>query len=88
MPARIRPLKKRMGGRESESNSWWEIELREGRTRQVREMFARIGHPVQRLRRVAIGGLRDRRLPRGAYREISGAELERLRKATGETKER
>ena len=34
--------------------------------RQIREMFFRIGHAVQKLRRVAIGPLRDAELPVGA----------------------
>lgn len=67
-------------------NSWWIIELTEGRTRQIREMFFRIGHPVQRLRRVAIGPLRDPNLSRGAIRELSEREVESLRRATARAK--
>lgn len=77
-PARVVALKRRLGGRQSESNSWWEIEIQEGRTRQIREMFARIGFPVQRLRRVAIGGVRDPRLPKGSFRELTRSEISRL----------
>ena len=83
-PARIKPLRRRLGGRQSESNSWWQVEIREGRTRQIREMFSRIGCPVQRLRRVAIGGIRDPKLPKGAFRELSEGEVERLRQSKSE----
>ena len=69
-------------------NSWWNVSLSEGRTRQIREMFLRIGHPVQRLRRVAIGPLTDPRLPVGAFRELTAAEVERLRRATRRAKPR
>jgi 23S rRNA pseudouridine2605 synthase len=62
-------------------NSWWLVELGEGRTRQIREMFQRIGHPVQKLRRVAIGPVSDPDLPLGALRELSDREVARLRKA-------
>ncbi|MDH3254252.1 MAG: rRNA pseudouridine synthase [Acidobacteriota bacterium] len=82
LPARITPIKRRLGGRESASNSWWQMELREGRTRQIREMFLRAGYPVQRLRRVAIGGVRDPRLPKGAFRELTPSEIERLGKTS------
>jgi pseudouridine synthase len=78
LPARVRALKRRLGGRHSESNSWWQIEIREGRSRQIRRMFAEIGHPVQRLRRVAIGGISDPQLPKGSFRELTTAEVQRL----------
>jgi len=67
-------------------NSWWNVELTEGRTRQIREMFYRIGHGVLRLRRVAIGPLRDPNLPVGSLRELTEAEVEKLRKATSRLK--
>ncbi len=66
--------------RPSRSNSWWRIVIGEGRTRQIREMFFRIGHPVQKLRRVAIGDVADRRLPVGSWRELDPREVDRLRR--------
>lgn len=56
------------------------VELQEGRNRQIREMFFRIGNPVQRLIRVGIGRVADRDLPVGSYRELSTQELESLRR--------
>lgn len=75
--ASVRPLRVR-GRRSSRTNSWWTVELTEGRTRQIREMFFRIGHPVQRLRRVAIGRVADGALRPGDYRELTPAEVELL----------
>ncbi|MEO7795528.1 MAG: pseudouridine synthase [Thermoanaerobaculia bacterium] len=81
-PCRITWMKS-TGSREEEGgNTWFAVELSEGRTRQVREMFFRIAHPVQKLRRVAIGPLKDTELPVGALRELSERELMVLRKAT------
>jgi 23S rRNA pseudouridine2605 synthase len=57
------------------------ITLREGRNRQVRNMCDAIGHPVNHLKRVAIGPLRDPGLKLGYWRELKPAEVERLRKA-------
>ncbi len=57
------------------------ITLREGRNRQVRNMCEAIGHPVDHLKRVAIGPLRDTRLKLGYWRDLTDAEVKRLRKA-------
>ncbi len=63
-------------------NTWWNVELSQGRTRQIREMFQRIGHPVAKLRRVAIGSLSDPNLPLGAIRELTPREVETLRQGS------
>ncbi|HLN81087.1 MAG TPA: pseudouridine synthase [Thermoanaerobaculia bacterium] len=65
--------------RGGEGNSWLRVVLQEGRTRQIRRMFEMIGHPVSKLKRVAIGPIRDDRLPTGAWRPLSAGEVERLR---------
>ncbi len=70
LPCRVKRLPRPRGPRAAEASSWWQIELGEGRTRQVREMFQAVGHPVERLRRVAIGPVRDPDLPSGACREL------------------
>lgn len=76
-PATIEPIRKARSGREV-TNSWWRVELVEGRKRQIREMFHRVGHPVQRLTRIAIGGLEDPQLPKGSYRVLEREEISRL----------
>jgi len=58
-----------------------EIELREGRKRQVRRMCEAVGHPVLELERVAFGPLRLRGLAPGENRRLTAAEVERLRKS-------
>jgi pseudouridine synthase len=60
----------------------YEVVLLEGRRNQIRRVFAALGRPVQRLRRVAIGPIRDSHLPRGRYRPLTAMEVERLRGAT------
>lgn len=87
-PCDVLPRAGHMGARSSVENSWWTVVLAEGRTRQIREMFARIGHPVSRLRRVAIGPLADPGLPRGGWRELTEAEVETLRQKTARTRPR
>jgi len=58
-----------------------EIELRQGINRQIRRVLARLGHPVLDLRRVAIGPIRDPKLPEGSYRSLRRAEIAQLREA-------
>ncbi len=57
------------------------MELREGRNRQIRRMMAQVGHPVKRLRRVAVGPLKLKGLRVGEWRELKGRELALLRRA-------
>jgi 23S rRNA pseudouridine2457 synthase len=64
--------------------SWLQLELREGRNRQVRRMTAAVGHPTLRLLRVAID-LMDGQPPLslaglapGQWREVTAAERRRL----------
>jgi hypothetical protein len=59
------------------------IVIHEGRNRQVRKMFEAIGHPVVRLRRVAIGPIRDAKLRPGDFRELSGDEVAALKRHAG-----
>lgn len=63
-PPRVPPVRYR----ESISTTWLEIELREGRNRQVRRMTAHVGHPTLRLIRTAIGPWRLDGLAAGEWR--------------------
>jgi len=58
-----------------------EIELREGRRRQVRRMCEAIGHPVLELTRVRFGPLQLGDLASGGVRRLGPNEVERLRRA-------
>jgi 23S rRNA pseudouridine2605 synthase len=58
-----------------------ELELREGRKRQVRRMCEAVGHPVLALTRVRFGPLELDGLAVGAHRLLSDAEVTRLREA-------
>jgi pseudouridine synthase len=61
------------------------ITIREGRNRQVRNMCDAIGHPVDHLRRVAIGPIRDTRLKLGQWRNLTPSEVAALRAAGNRT---
>jgi 23S rRNA pseudouridine2605 synthase len=69
-----------MPGRD-ESHARLRITIREGRNRQVRNMFDAIGHPVDRLVRVAVGPIRDTRLKTGYWRDLTKEEVAALKRA-------
>jgi 23S rRNA pseudouridine2605 synthase len=66
------------GVRDDEGNSWFEVKLREGRTQQIRKMFQAVGHPVSKLKRVAIGPISDPKLTPGVWRELTKSEVKML----------
>ena len=57
--------------------SWIELELREGRNRQVRRMTAAVGHPTLRLVRLAVGPWSVQGLAPGQWRELPFEDAER-----------
>ena len=66
---------------ESDTNSWFEVVLHEGRNQQIRRMFDAIGHSVLKLRRVKIGYLKDDRLAPKQWRFLTPAEVARFTRA-------
>jgi 23S rRNA pseudouridine2457 synthase len=75
-----RPVPVRL--RKSVPTAWLEIELHEGRNRQVRRMTAAVGHPTLRLVRVAVGELRLAALglSPGEWRALGPREVAALRR--------
>lgn len=55
--------------------AWIEIELREGKNRQVRRMTAAVGFPTLRLVRVSVGNWRLEGLQPGEYRVVPAGEI-------------
>jgi 23S rRNA pseudouridine2605 synthase len=73
-PAKVKRLRK------SESNSWLEMVIHEGKKRQIRRMLERVGHSVIRLMRIRINGIEMGPLKPGECRQISSEELKILKK--------
>jgi 23S rRNA pseudouridine2605 synthase len=74
-PARVELLP----GKRNDTHATLRVTIHEGRNRQVRNMCEAIGHPVDRLRRVAIGPIRDSRLKPGQWRELTREEVLKLK---------
>lgn len=84
--SRTLPADVRRGGVVSKSRqqtTQLTITLQEGRNRQVRRMCAHIGHPVRRLTRVRMGPIRLGDLRPGHWRDLTPAEIEKLKTAAG-----
>ena len=72
---RVRVLYVQKGSQSLMRNAWVKVILQEGKKRQIRLMFQKIGFLVTCLRRVAIGRLKLGRLPKGAVKSLSLEEV-------------
>jgi len=78
-PARVKSL------RSSGTTTFVEIAITEGRKRQVRRMFSKIGHPVLELHRASFGPVPLGDLSRASWRHLSAEEIAALRAAVDMT---
>ena len=62
--------------RATDKYTWFELTITEGKNRQVRRMFKAIGHPMLKLVRIRIGGLRLEDLPIGKFKILSPKEAQ------------
>jgi len=75
-PAGLWPRDPPIRSRKAIPTAWIELELNEGRNRQVRRMTAAVGLPTLRLIRWAVGPWTVDGLAPGQWREVSRAEAE------------
>jgi len=68
----VKPIKKQ------KDSTWVEITMTEGQNREIRRLFARVGHKVMKLERIGYGPLRLGRLSIGEYRDLTREELAEL----------
>ena len=76
-PARVRLLEQKP------DCSHLQIEVHEGRKREVRRMCQSVGHPVVELKRIGFAGLTLKGLKPGGWRFLEPREVRRLKKLTG-----
>jgi 23S rRNA pseudouridine2605 synthase len=63
---------------EGDNNAWLELTLHEGKHHEVRRLLEAVGHPVSKLKRVALGPLTARGLEVGEYRPLTPGEVRQL----------
>ncbi len=65
--------------RRIDNRSLLEVELHEGKNRQIRRMFAALGYEVEELHRKEFAGLKVDDLREGEFRELYPGEVKRLK---------
>ena len=75
---RVKALEAILLKKGSGKNAWVQIKVNEGKNRQVRRMFEKIGFDVLKLKRVAIGRMKLAGLKIGEYRKLSPEDMENI----------
>lgn len=70
--------------KQSAKTALLEITIHEGRKRQIRRMCAAVDLPVEELHRRRYGPIKDKGLGPGGHRDLTGEEIEALRRAAEE----
>jgi pseudouridine synthase len=76
-PARARVIER------LKKNAWVEIEVQEGRKREVRRIFEALGYFVEKLIRIRVGPISLGALPQGEIRPLTSSEVLSLKKEVG-----
>lgn len=74
----IERVKRKGATQTSEKYDWFRMSISEGKNRQIRQMFFKIGFDVLKLQRVAIGRLKLGSLERGEWAYLTENEVERI----------
>jgi len=77
---RLMPFKIRFIRKTKQGNSWWTVTIFEGKKHIIRKVFKYSGHPVEKLKRVAIGSIKLKNLKPGYLRQLTPLEIEQFKK--------
>lgn len=64
--------------KKTSSNSWVKLIISEGKKRQIRLMFEKIGFPVLLLRRTAIGRLKMNKLAKSSFVKLTEKDIKKI----------
>jgi 23S rRNA pseudouridine2605 synthase len=79
--ARMRPVRQPDAARGHVANFWYEVALKDSKRDELRRVLFAAQHPVEKLKRIAIGPLTLEGLPPGHYRTLQEREVAQLRRA-------
>jgi 23S rRNA pseudouridine2605 synthase len=74
---KVKALSIKVLPKKSDKYDWVKITIEEGKNRQIRKMFAKIGFDVKKLKRISIGELKLTQLKSGDYRLMTATEVEK-----------
>jgi 23S rRNA pseudouridine2605 synthase len=78
--ARMRPVRQPDAARGHVANFWYEVALQNSKRDELRKVLFGAQHPVEKLKRIALGPLTLEGLPPGHYRTLSEKEVAQLRR--------
>jgi pseudouridine synthase len=79
--ARMRSVRQPDAARGHVANFWYEVALKDSKRDELRRVLFAAQHPVEKLKRIAIGPLTLEGLPPGHYRALQEREVAQLRRA-------
>jgi pseudouridine synthase len=79
--ARMRVVRQPDAARGHVANFWYEVALKDSKRDELRRVLFGAQHPVEKLKRIAIGPLTLEGLPPGHYRMLREPEVAQLRRA-------
>jgi len=82
--AHLQTLRQPDASRGHSTNYWYEARVRSGKKDDLRNVLFRERHPVEKIKRIALGPLTVEGIPRGHYRLLRESEVEALRKSAAE----
>jgi len=62
------------------ANYWYEVRMRDTKKEELRRVLFKEKHPLEKMKRIGLGGLTVEGIPRGRYRLIEQKDAERLGK--------
>jgi 23S rRNA pseudouridine2605 synthase len=86
--AKMRTVRQPDATRGRAANFWYEVTLRDSKRDELRRVLFAAQHPVEKLKRIALGPLTLEGLPQGRYRLLSEKEVNELKRSlkAGSTK--
>lgn len=83
--AHLQTLRQPDASRGHGANYWYEVRMRAGKRDELRNVLFRERHPIEKVKRIALGPLSVEGIPRGRYRQLRPEEVAGLSKSLGST---